>query len=96
MHRMHHPKSGVNRLYLPRKEGARGLNQLVLFLKTSIIEIDTYLNNTNGWMLKLVKNHGQNKRMSSITSDEQKYLKENNLSTDSISQNIFIYGKIMN
>ena len=25
MHRMHHPKSDVNRLYLPRKEGGRGL-----------------------------------------------------------------------
>ena len=54
MHRMHHPKSGVNRLHLPRKEGARGLNQFVLFLQTAIIEIDS----TNGWMLKLVKNHG--------------------------------------
>ena len=25
MHRMHYPKSDVNRLYLPRKEGGRGL-----------------------------------------------------------------------
>ena len=28
MHRMHHPKSDVNRLYLPRKERVRGLVQL--------------------------------------------------------------------
>ena len=34
MHRMHHPKSDVNRLYLPRKEGGRGLAQLELSLKT--------------------------------------------------------------
>ena len=53
---MHHPKSDVNRLYLPRKEGGRGLVQLELSLKTSIIGMDTYLNNTNGWMLNLVKN----------------------------------------
>ena len=46
MHRMHHPKSDVNRLYLPRKEGGRGLVQLELSLKTSIIGMDTYLNNT--------------------------------------------------
>ena len=55
MHRMHHPKSYVNRLYFPRREGGRGLVQLELSLKTSIIGMDTYLNNTNDWMLKLVK-----------------------------------------
>ena len=47
MHRMHHPKSDVNRLYLPRKEGSRGLVQLELSLKMSIIGMDTYLNNAN-------------------------------------------------
>ena len=38
---MHHPKSDVNRLYLPRKEGGKGLVQLELSLKTPIIGIDT-------------------------------------------------------
>ena len=52
---MHHPKSDVNRLYLPHKEGGRELVQPALFLKTSIIGIDTYLNNTNDWMLKPAK-----------------------------------------
>ena len=28
MHRMHHPKSDVNRLYLPRKEGVGDLRNL--------------------------------------------------------------------
>ena len=55
MYRMHYPKYDVNRLYLPHKEGGRGLVQLELSLKTSIIGIDTYLNNTNDWMVKLVK-----------------------------------------
>ena len=53
---MHHPKSDVNRLYLPRKEGSMGLLQCELSLKTSIIGIGTYLNITNDWILKLVKN----------------------------------------
>ena len=53
MHRMHHPKSDVNRLYLFRKEGGR---QLELSLKSSITGMDTYLNNTNDWIPKLVKN----------------------------------------
>ena len=54
IHWMHHPKSNVNRLYLHCKEG-RGLVQVELSLKTSIIWMDTYLNDTNDWMLKLVE-----------------------------------------
>ena len=46
VHRMHHPKSNVNRLYLYCKKG-RGLVQIELSLKTSIIGMDTYLNDTN-------------------------------------------------
>ena len=87
MYRMHHPKSDVNRLYLSRNEGGRELVQLELPLKTSIIGMDTYLNNTNDWMLKLVKNHEENKHMYSITSDAKKYLNEINLNTDNISKN---------
>ena len=56
MYQMHHPKSNVSRLYLPRKGGGSQLVQLKLSLKKSIIRIDTYLNNTNDWMLQLVKN----------------------------------------
>ena len=37
--------------------------------------MDTYLNNTNDWMLKLVKKHEQNKRMHSINSDTKKIFK---------------------
>ena len=87
MHRMHHPKSDVNRLYFPRKEGSRGIVQLELSLKTSIIGMNTYLSNTNDWMLKFVKKHDENKHMYSITSDANKYLNEINLSTDNISEN---------
>ena len=35
---MHHPKSDVNRLYLPRKEEGRGLVQLELSLKRQLLE----------------------------------------------------------
>ena len=87
INRMHHPKSDVNRLYLSRMEGGRGLVQLELSLKTLIIGMDIYLNNTNDWMLKLAKKHEQNKRMYSITSDAKKYLNEINLSIDNTSEN---------
>ena len=86
MYQMHYLKSDVNKLKLPRKEEGRGLVQLES-LKTSVIGMDTYLNNTNDWMLKVVKKYERNKRMYSITSDAKKYLNEINLSTDNISEN---------
>ena len=87
IHRMHHAKSDVNKLYLPRKEGGRGFVQLELSLKASVIGMYTSLNNTNDWILKLVKKHEQNKRMYFTTRDSKKYLNEINLSTDNISEN---------
>ena len=53
MHRIYHPKSDVNILHLPRKEGGSGLVQLEPPLKTSINGMYTYLNNKNDWMIKL-------------------------------------------
>ena len=60
MYQMHHPKSDVNRLYLPRKEGCRKLVQLELSLKASIMGMDTHLKNTNDSMLKFAKNTRKN------------------------------------
>ena len=73
---MHPPKSDVNRLYFPRKEGVGDLCNL-----------NRHLFKQYNWMLKLVKKHEQNKRMYPITSDAKKYLNEINLSTDNISEN---------
>ena len=67
MHRMYLPKSDMNKLFLPRKEGGRGLVQLELSLKMSVVIMDTYLNNANDWMLKPAKNYEQDKRMYPIT-----------------------------
>lgn len=67
MHQIYHPKFNIGRLYLPRKE--------------VISENNSYWNGHllkqhNDWMLKLVKIHGQNKRMYSVTSNAKKYLNE--------------------
>ena len=43
MHRMHHPKADVERVYLARKEGGRGLIQLECTYKTCTIGLETYL-----------------------------------------------------
>ena len=46
MHQIYHPKFNIGRLYLPRKEGGRGLVRIELSLKTTVIGMGTYLNNT--------------------------------------------------
>ena len=87
MHRMHHHGFDVNRLYLPRKDWGRELVQFQLFLRTSINGTETYLSNTNEWILKLAEKHRQNKCMYSITSDAKKHLNNIDLSTGNISIN---------
>jgi len=44
MYKMHHPKSDIDRLYVKRKEGGRGLVQIEAAYKAEIINIAEYLN----------------------------------------------------
>jgi hypothetical protein len=44
MYKMHHPKADIDRLYVKRKEGGRGLVQVEAACKTEIINIAEYLN----------------------------------------------------
>ena len=44
MYKMHHPKADIDRLYVKRKEGGRGLVQVEAEYKTEIINIAEYLN----------------------------------------------------
>jgi hypothetical protein len=41
---MHHPKADIDRLYVRRKGGGRGLSQIEAAYKTEIINIAEYLN----------------------------------------------------
>ena len=61
IYKMHHPKSDVDRLYLPRTEGGRGLVQLELSYKMTTICFDKYLQETEDTLLHFVKDHGDRK-----------------------------------
>ena len=87
MRRSYHPNFDVNTFYHPRKKGGTGIVQHELSIKTSVLGVDTYLNNKNGWMLNLVKKDEEKHRMYSITNDAGKKLNKINLSTDNISEN---------
>lgn len=74
--KMHHPKSDVDRLYLPRTSGGRGLVQLELSLKTTTIGLNAYLTNNNDPLLQIVKYHEQRKKLYSATKEAAKFCKE--------------------
>ena len=58
---MHHSKSNVNLLYIPRNKRGRGVMQLELSYKISTLGFDAYLKNNHDWMMKLVKYHESSK-----------------------------------
>ena len=71
--RMHHPKAAIDRSYLPRKEGGRGLIQLGMSYKTTTIGQDTSNQNNYDWMIQLVNHHERNKKLHSVTREAQRY-----------------------
>jgi hypothetical protein len=59
MFKTHHPKADIDRLYVKRKEGGRGLVQNEAAYKAEIINIAEYLNTnyTEDQFVKIVKSH---------------------------------------
>ena len=67
MYKMHHPKSDMDRLYLPRTEGGRGLIQLEFSYKSTTIGLDKYLQETQDTLLHFVKDHDDRKSLYAIS-----------------------------
>ena len=69
MHNMLHPKVDVERLYIPRKDGERGLIDVKTAFKTVTIGLDHYLKHKEGQYPKKVLEHEQSKTKNSITKN---------------------------
>ena len=78
-HKMHHPRADVDRLYLPRKEGGRGLIQLETSYITTTIGLQVYIQTTNDWMMKLVHKHECTKNIHSITGEAELFKRRLNV-----------------
>ena len=76
LYKMHHPKSDVDRLHLPRTEGDRGLIQLKLSYKSTIISLDEYLQETQDTLLHFVKDHDDRKSLNFISRQSMKFSRE--------------------
>ena len=73
---MHHPKSDVDRLYLPRTEGGGGLVQLELSYKTTTIGLDKYFQEMEDIVLHFVKDYDDRKSLYSISRYSVKFSRE--------------------
>ena len=73
---MHHPKSDVDRLYMPMSKGGRGMIQLELSYNTSTVGLSQYLRNSQDWMLKLVTSRENTKKLHSIIKDSEQFSRE--------------------
>ena len=75
IYNMHHPRADVERLYIPRKEGGRGLLQLEMTYKLSTVGLDKYLSEKDDSYIKIVYQHENAKKTSSIVKEAKKYSK---------------------
>ena len=59
MYKVHHPKADIDRLYVKKKEGGRGLVPVEAAYKAEIINIAEYLiaNYKEDQFVNIVKNH---------------------------------------
>ena len=74
--KMYHPKADDDRLYLPRSSGGRGMIELQTSYKTITIGIQKYLTVSNNWMIQLVRQHEENKKLHSIVKETRRFKRE--------------------
>ena len=73
---MYHPKADVDRLYLQRSSGGRGIIELETSNKATTIGMQKYLTVSNDWMIQLVCQHEENKKLHSIVKEERRFKRE--------------------
>ena len=81
---MHHPKANIDRLYLPRSSGGRGMIELETSYKTTTVGIKNYLTVSNDWMIQLVSQHEENEKLHSIVKEARRFKRELELENENI------------
>jgi hypothetical protein len=65
IHGQHHPKADVDHLYVPRKQGGRGLMQLEAAHAVEITKMVEYVDRKEDPLIQVVRTH----RLSSVTDN---------------------------
>jgi len=79
MYKMHHPKADIDRLYVKKKEGGRGLIQIEAAYKAEIINVAEYLktNYKEDQFVNIVRSHESTQpNMNSIIKTAAKITEE--------------------
>ena len=79
--RAHHPKADIDRIYLGRSDGGRGLLQAEMSYKLTIIGLHKYLQKTEDWMMKCVSSYESKKKLYSIKNKAEEFTKELDIKT---------------
>lgn len=69
---MHHPRADVDRLYVKRKEGGRGLLELQSLYRQSILSLAVYLQTENSRLIQSVKKWDDVKKKYSLQKEADK------------------------
>ena len=88
LNRMHHPKADVSRMYIPRKEGGRGMINLEMIYKTTTIGSNIYLESSEDRMLHAVLQHEQKKKLNSVVKESRKFKFQFNMAQKEIDINM--------
>ena len=86
LNRMHHAKSDFSRMYVPRKEGGRGIINEKICFTTITIGLSIYSLSLDDRMLKLFLQHEKKKKLHSITKECQKFKFQLNMAQEENEQ----------
>jgi hypothetical protein len=105
MYKMHHPKAYIDRLYVKRKEGGRGVVQVEAAYKTEINNTAEYLNTKykGDQFVNIIKNHESTqpnmnsiiKLAAKIIEDLNKFNENNDAKQDEIQHTKAILGEVL-
>jgi hypothetical protein len=79
---MHHPKADVDRIYIPRHLGGRGLLEIESNYKTAIIGMHEYLKESQEPLMQSVFKHERQKKLYSIAKNAEKFRQEFQIEVD--------------
>ena len=67
MHKALHPRDGVDKVYVSRKEGGRGLTSIKDNVDTSIRQLEDYIEKYEGGLITAIRNDTDNKMFNRMT-----------------------------
>ena len=88
MHKALHPKDDVDRLYVPRKEGGRGLASIEDSVDTSIQRLEDYIEKHERGLITAIRNNTDNTIDNRMTKTRKQKWEEKQTTNKQLINNI--------